>query len=324
MSQNTPIPSDLLAAYLAGETDAAQQRAVEDWAAASHENARELERMRSLWVLGAEARAVTEVDVDAAWGRVEARIADAERRGRVRPIGGGTNWTRWMAAAAVVAGLVFASRWFMQPKAIEHFAQAEAVEVLLGDQSRSVLSPGSRLDERMGDHRDIRLQGEAYFEVQRDEQRPFVVDAGEVRVTVLGTAFEVSAYDTSAVVRVRVRSGRVRVNAGEQAVELEAGEHAVFHKQRHFLERSPAPPAEVWGTRVLHFEGAALAQVADLLERIYKVRITLYNDRVAACRLTAEFDDESIETILTVIAETFRLQVVKATDGTYTLDGDGC
>ena len=324
MSEHTPIPSDLLAAYLAGEADAALRQAVEDWAAASPENALELERMRKLWDLGAEAQAVPEVDVDAAWGRVEARIAEAEGRGRVRPIGGGTNWTRWMAAAAVVAGLVFAARWFMQPRAMEHFAQAEAVEVRLGDNSRSVLSPGSQLEEHMGKRRDIRLQGEAYFEVQRDEQRPFIVDAGDVLVTVLGTAFEVSAYDTSEVVRVRVRSGRVRVAAGDDALELGAGERAVFHKQRHFLERRPAPPAEVWGIRILHFEGATLAQVAAQLERVYRVRITLANDQLASCRLTAEFDDEPIDTILSVIAETFGLQVERSADGTYILNGDGC
>lgn len=325
MSDNTPIPSDLLATYLAGEADAAQRQAVEDWAAASPENDRELERMRKLWDLGAEAQAVPEVDVDAAWGRVEARIAEAEGRGRVRSIGGGGGtWTRWLAAAAVVAGLVFAARWFLQPRAVEHVAQAEAVEVLLADNSRSVLSPGSRMEERMGKRRAIRLEGEAYFEVQRDEQRPFSVEAGDLLVTVLGTAFEVSAYDTSEFVQVRVRSGRVRVEAGGRTLDLGAGEHVRFDKERHFLERKPAPPAEVWGIRILHFEDATLGQVAAQLERIYTVRITLGNDRIVACRLTAEFDDELIDTILSVIAETFGLQVERSADGTYTLNGDGC
>lgn len=122
---------------------------------------------------------------------------------------------------------------------------------------------------------------------------------------------------------VRVRSGRVRVEAGDERVQLTAGERVRYHRQRHFLERPPAPPAEVWGTRILHFEQATLAQVARELERIYPVRITLRNDRIAACRLTAAFDDEPIAAILAVIAETFGLQV-EETDGQYVLDGDGC
>lgn len=323
MNTNSPIPSDLLARYLASEADAAQQQAVEDWAAASPENARELDRMRALWDLGAEASAMPEVDVDAAWGRVEARIAEAEGRGRVRPIAGGTNWTRWLAAAAVIAGLVFAARWFMEPKGTEHIAHTEAVDVLLGDQSRSVISPGSRMEERMGASREIRLQGEAYFEVQRDMERPFVVRTDGVEVTVLGTAFEVSAYDTAEAVLVRVRSGRVRVVAGSDTLVLAAGEHAQYHKKRHFLERKTAPPAEVWGLRILQFEGATLDQVAAQLERIYKVRISLRNERIAVCRLTAEFDDETLATILSVIAETFGL-VVEERNGEYLIDGEGC
>lgn len=317
----TPIPSELLARYLAGEADAAQRRAVEDWAAATPENAAELDRMRAIWDLGSNATDIPEVDVDHAWGRLEARIAEEAGRAPVRSIR--PVLTRWFAAAAVVAGIVFALQWYFQPAVNTYHAAATPVEVLLTDSSLAVLAPGSQLEERSGKYREMRLQGQAYFEVRPDEQRPFIVNAGEVMVTVLGTAFEVSAYDTSDHVSVRVRSGRVRVEAGDERVQLTAGDHVRYHKQRHFLERRPAPPAEVWGTRILHFEQATLAQVARELERIYPVRITLRNDRIAACRLTAEFDDEPIAAILAVIAETFGLQV-EETDGQYVLDGDGC
>ena len=323
MSENS-IPSDLLAAYLAGEADATQRQVVEDWAAAAPEHVRELERMQALWDLGADGTAMPEMDVDAAWASVEARIAQVEGRGHARPIAGGSNWSRWLAAAAVVAGLVFAARWYMQPAGLEHFAHEEAVEVWLADQSRSVLSHGSQMEERMGGRREIRLHGEAYFEVQRDMKRPFLVRTDGVDVTVLGTSFEVSAYDTAEAVLVRVRSGRVRVEAGGESLEIGAGEHALFHKERHFLERKAAPPAEVWGLSILQFEGASMTKVAEQLQRIYKVRIEISNQAIAHCMLTAEFDDETINTILSVIAETFGLQVERNADGTYILNGDGC
>ena len=75
--------------------------------------------------------------------------------------------------------------------------------------------------------------------------------------------------------------------------------------------------------RILQFEGATLDQVAAQLERIYKVRISLRNERIAVCRLTAEFDDETLATILSVIAETFGL-VVEERNGEYLIDGEGC
>lgn len=323
MNLPDPIPSDLLAAYLAGEADAEQRLAVEAWAAAAPEHTAELERMRTVWDLGSAAVDVPPVSVEAAWNKLEKRWAEAEGMDRVRPLHRRVAWGRWLAAAAALVGLSFALRLFMRPDAEVHLALAEPIEVLLADSSRTVLSPGTKLEELDGPQRANRLQGQAYFEVRRDERRPFTVAAGEVLITVLGTAFEVTAYDTSAFVSVRVRSGRVRVEAGAEHVELGAGDQVRYDKRRHFLERRPAAPAEVWGLRVLQFEGAALPQVVEQLERIYKVRVQLGNTRVAACRLTAEFDNEPIGTILDLIAETFGLQVERNAEG-YVLIGDGC
>ena len=316
------FPSELLASYLSGEADGAQRRAVEDWAAEAPANAEELRRMRALWDLGGHAVDVPEVNVDAAWARLENRIADAEGTGRVRFIGART-WTRWLSAAAMVAMLVLAARWFFQPASTTYLAQAQPEQILLADSSRTVLFPGSKLKETMGKQRAISLQGRAYFEVRRDEQRPFTVDAGDLRVTVLGTAFEVADYDTAAYASVRVRNGHVRVVAGADTMDLLAGDHVRYDKQRHLLERRPAPPMEVYGLRVLKFEGAPMARVVEQLEAMYQVRITLGNENIANCRLTAEFNDEPIGSILDVIAQTFGLTVTDVT-GTFKLEGDGC
>lgn len=317
------IDSDLLARYITGEADPAQHVRVEEWAAASADHAQELERMRRIWQLGAEAEPVHQTDVDAAWSKLEQRIAGDEGRGRIRPIrGGGGGARRWAAAAALV-GVLLAGWWLLQPGTQRYVADAAAVEARLADSSRAVLSPASAMAVRMGRQRRVELSGEAYFEVMRDAGRPFVVETEQVVVTVLGTAFEVSAYDSSAVVRVRVRSGRVQVAAAGDTVTLTAGQHAVFHKQRHVLERRPAPPAEAWGNRILQFEEASLRQVAEQLQRSYGVRIALRSEAIARCTITAEFDDEPIERILAVIADTFGLELTGSGDE-FALDGEGC
>lgn len=316
------IDSDLLARFIAGEADSAQRAAVEAWAAAAPENARELERMRSLWDLGADTQAVPEVNVEAAWSRLESRIAEAEGKGRVVPLHR-IRWQRWAAAAAVVVAVLVAARWIMQPAQERYAAIANPMKAVLADSSAIVLSPGTTIAARMGRQRSVTLKGEAYFAVRRDEARPFVIDAGDVRVTVLGTAFTVSAYDTADVVEVRVRNGRVRVEAGPDTLTLTAGQHARYRKSRHLLERTPAPPAEAWGWRILHFDRAPLDEVARQLERSYKVRLTFASASIARCTLTAEFDDEPIEVILGVIADTFSLTLTRDGDR-YVLNGEGC
>lgn len=321
MNESSDINSDLLANYLAGEADAAQRAAVEAWAASSAPNAQELARMRRLWDLSASS-AAPDVDLEAAWTKLDARIAKAEGRGRLIAFNR-VHWQRWAAAAAIVA-LLLTVRWLWTSNVQRFAATTKEIPVALADGSTVTLLPGSALEARMGDERAMELRGAAYFEVKRDTMKPFTVDAGEVLVTVLGTAFEVSAHDTANSVEVRVRSGRVRVQAGADTVVLVAGQHARYDKRRHFLERRPAPPAEVWGNRILQFEGAHLDEVLAQLERIYHVQVRMLNPALKRCTLTAEFDDEPVERILRVIADTFGLELQKPSADAYTLDGDGC
>ena len=321
MNEATPIEDELLAKYIAGEADAAERTAVEAWAALSTGNAQELERMRSVWDLGAEGSVSTDLNVDAAWTKLQGRIADDEGRGRVIQF---ATVRRWLAAAAVLTGLFFAARWWLSPSQERFVADAGFVSAALSDSSHVVLSPRSTLNALIGSKREVDLNGEAYFEVQRDEAHPFVIDAGDVEVTVLGTAFTVSAYDTVKSVLVRVREGRVQVVNGTDTVVLTAGQHARFDKQRHVLEREVAPPAEVWGERIIQFVEAPLPEVVRQLEKLFPVRITLGNAAMANCKLTASFEDEPIERILQVIAETYGLTIMEQGPGTYALMGDGC
>lgn len=298
---------------------AAEMRA---WAIGAEAMAKAKEAEERAWALGAAAEARARLMEDRAWAMVQARIAEAEGKGRVVPLHR-IRWQRWAAAAAVVVGVLVAARWIMQPAQERYAAIANPMKAVLADSSAIVLSPGTTIAARMGRQRSVTLKGEAYFAVRRDEARPFVIDAGDVRVTVLGTAFTVTAYDTADVVEVRVRNGRVRVEAGPDTLTLTAGQHARYRKSRHLLERTPAPPAEAWGWRILHFDRAPLDEVARQLERSYKVRLTLASASIARCTLTAEFDDEPIEVILGVIADTFSLTLTRDGDR-YVLNGEGC
>lgn len=316
------MDSDLLARYIAGEADEELRARVESWAAASEGNAAELLAMQRTWSLGGDLIADAVFDVDAAWARLDGRI-EGHEEASTQSTAGGLRWSTWLAAAAMMTGLVFATWLYLRPSTAHFAANENPVTTELADGSKVVLASNTLLDARMGSTRSVKLSGSAYFEVKRDEEHPFVIDAADLEVTVLGTSFEVTAYDTSGLATVRVRSGRVQVVAGTDTLVLGAGERAWYDRERHFLERTVAAPAEVWGMRVLQFEGATMEQVAMQLQRIYKVRITWNNEAIGRCVLTAEFDDEPIERIITVVAETFGLQVVRTADG-FLLDGAGC
>lgn len=203
-------------------------------------------------------------------------------------------------------------------------ALAEPVTTRLEDSTEVVLSPGSRLEARMASERTIALHGRAWFEVKRDKEHPFIVRSGGLEATVLSTGFEVSAYDTSNVWSVRVRHGRVRVEAGEERVELVAGERVRFDRGTGAFAREGPVTVEAWGDRIVQFQNAPMSEVVTELQRIYHVRIDLLNEALCTCRLTATFENEPIDQVLSVLAGTFGLRVTRPAKDNYALDGDGC
>ncbi len=309
----------LLAKYIAGEADAQERADVEAWLSAAPNNQVELERMRSVWNWSGDATTQPLPDVDAAWHRLQRRL-DAPRGTllQLRPL------QRWLVAAAVLGALVLTLRWWVQPMSERLVAEKGYLSSVLADNSKVVLSPGTRLVATMGGERAVQLEGEAYFEVEPDQQRPFLIDADGLQVRVLGTAFTVSAYDTSLTWEVRVREGRVRTTAGKDTLVLLAGDRARFHRKTGALERTDGQTTRVWGERIIQFQATPMGEVVALLERMFSVRIEWSDPAFANCKLTATFENETIERILEVISETYGSRIERTAPSTYLMTGNGC
>jgi transmembrane sensor len=319
VSADEYLEDDALTRYVVGEADAAERERVEQRASRDIGYAKELEAQQRVWALAREG-GTAKVDVDAAWAAVQKRLP--AERGRVLP------WralhTRpWLAAAAVVTGLFFAVR-LLWPNNAQHLVATTTLHSKLDDGSTVHLSEGSELSARMGKRREVHLSGGAYFEVSEDKAHPFVVQAGEVSVTVLGTGFSVEEQASDSTVLVRVRHGKVRVNTPRESATLGPGDRVRYRGGVGLLERPLAPPVQVWGDRVLQFDRASLLQVTEQLSRTFEVPIALRRVELERCMLTATFENEPISTVLQVVAETFGLQVLKDKQGGYALDGVGC
>lgn len=316
---STPIDDRLLAKYIAGEADAQERERVEVWLNETPDNHVELERMRSVWNWSGEAVAQPLPDVDAAWHRLQRRMdAPSGTLLHLRPM------RRWLVAAAVLGALALTLRWWFQPASVQLVAERGYLSSNLRDSSRVVLSPGTRMIATMGDERTVQLVGEAYFEVEPDQQRPFIIQADGLEVRVLGTAFTVSAYDTSLTWEVRVREGRVRTTTGTDTLVLLAGDHVRVDKSNGKLVRTDGPATRVWGERIIQFQATTMDEVVALLERMFSVDIEWSDPAFANCKLTATFENEPIERILEVIGETFGSRIERTGPSTYLITGDGC
>jgi len=347
MAEN-PINDSLLGKYLAGETTAEEAEQVRRWLAEGPVEQQEFARFEKIWETAGEIGQPAPVDTDKAWARMKSRMAAlpvtpepeplAAPETPVIPLGAQpisstrVAWrTYWRLAASVV--LILGMGWLVwkrtQPQRMAQLAvrsSDQTIERILPDGTKVWLNRNSRLSypqQFAENSREISLSGEAFFEVSHDPQRPFRIKAGQATIQVLGTSFGVRAYDEN--VRVAVRTGKVQFTAKTKKVILNKDEQATFEAREDTIRKAPRldPNLLAFQTGKLVFEGQRLSEIVTILRDTYQADIQLGNQQLADCRLTARFENESLDTVLAVAAESLGLRIRRQGRQIF-LDGTGC
>ena len=233
----------------------------------------------------------------------------------------------WLALAAclliaVTIGAVVSTTMMRSKAAAVTIATAIGVQrhVVLADGSRLVVNTDSSLRAQVDRaSRTVWLdRGEAYFEVAHDTRHPFVIRAGDRRVTVLGTRFSVRRDGDT--VRVSVIEGRVRVeSAGRDASPdtgtaaiVTAGDVAVAHGASLLVvDRSPpmVEQALSWRTGMLTFDRTTLADAAMEFNRYNRQQLTIADERAARLRIGGSFEATNVAAFARLLRSAFGLQV---------------
>ncbi len=318
----------LLDRYLAGEASAGDAQAVRDWLAADPEHARLLDDLRLIRRVAAGR--VPESSTDATWAKAVKALGVAPRP---RPV-----WRLLvpaLAAAAVVIALIGGRGLLRRTPQWREYATtaAQRMVVRLQDGTQVTLAPKSRV-RYAADYgtarRDLYLDGEAYFQVAPDSQRPLRVHTTQSVTEDLGTAFVVRAYDQRAT-EVVVAEGRVALSRADTTAAFRAPALVLEARDLGRLDSSGVATVRrgvdvggylAWTRGVLAFDGTPLGEVVRTLERWYNVEIRVADSALAARRLTATFQNESIDLVLQRIALTVGLRVERA-DGSVILLRNG-
>ena len=166
-----------------------------------------------------------------------------------------------------------------------------------------------------------------FFDVQRDESKPFIISTEYASVEVLGTSFNVSAYEEDREIVVVVTTGKVKVTAVKKGdnVTLEKGDRGVVLKNSGTIEGILNQDVNYlsWKTKQITFEDLTLDEAVKLLEKVYQTNIELSNEALGNCTITADFNNQSIEEVLTVISASLGIEYTETQDG-FELKGDGC
>lgn len=202
----------------------------------------------------------------------------------------------------------------------------ERKNVALPDGTTVYLNSDTELeyDRQFSDNqRAVRLKGEAYFDVQRDATRPFIIQAASVTVEVLGTSFNLRSYSGEEFDALDVRAGHVRFGVTDKIV-VEQGGGARFYRHEQRLEATLAQVnADSWKSRKLSFRNAPMKEVIPDLERFYHVTIQVESPSLLKCHITGEFIDHPLTEVLDVIGYSLNIRYTNV-DDTYVLSGATC
>lgn len=203
--------------------------------------------------------------------------------------------------------------------------------IRLPDGSTALLNEGSTLrypDSFSGkSSREVSLIGEAFFDIQHDPTKPFVVHTGKLSTTVLGTSFNVKAYENDDIT-VTVTRGKVKVSDDTKVLGIITPDQQItFFKNTQQAQQQVVKASEIvaWADKDIYFDDVSMLEAIKRLEDRFHVQIIFENEKIKDCRFTATFlKGEDLSQILDVICEFNHVTYTKDDSGNIEISGNGC
>ncbi|MDR0714201.1 MAG: FecR domain-containing protein [Bacteroidales bacterium] len=308
---------------LEGRADRETYDRVWQWASSSIENRQHYRAMLDVLIASNLLTPVNREIQERVWRRLSSKIQATGKS--PKPVR--RTLFKWVAAAAVlllayVAGIQTAGRF--------KSGRQYTVETSGGGKSMLTLSDGSKVwlnkatTIRYGNdygqkNREITLDGEAYFEVARDADKPFIVKTCRLDVQALGTQFNVKACAGDRFIDATLIEGKIKVLADEQGTVLQqAGQQLRYDKTnaKTTLLTVSGNHCTAWKDGVMIFDGEPVKNVFAVMEENFNIPIRLKNKKLAARKITGRFSlNEQPEKILKILQQSlsFKYKVTNDT-----------
>lgn len=322
---------DLIGKYLAGEAAKEEIMFVESWANESEGNQKHLQQCKLIFDKSFHAKVLQEFDSDAAWLKMKSRLQSAEGTIPLQSRRTSNNLV-WRVAASIIVVLgigLFAYQMInvSRNKSMEVVSQKETKSDTLPDGSGVFLNKKTELaytyDRKEKSH-VVKLKGEAYFNIQHEDDKKFIIDAAGVFIRDIGTSFNVKAYPEDNTVEVVVEEGKIMFYTDtDTGIYLSAKGKGIYNKTtKTFTIEQPEENVLAYKTRFFSFSNTDLRTAVNALNDVYEKKIVL-GENLSNCRVTVSFNQENIDEIAAVIAETLGLTLVNSATE-IKLEGQGC
>ena len=293
---------EILIKFLEQSCSPQELKEVDEWIQASPENRNQLFELERVWSLKNELYYAQPQRIDKAYRAFEKKHFKNHS----------SYYLTFLKYAAVLfLGIFVGIRSYIVFHEQEITEYVNQIEVPIGERASLRLSDGTLVWLNSGsrleypthfatDNRQVRLEGEAYFEVQRDESLPFIVQTNTVDVKVLGTKFNVSSYAKE--------ETKVTLKEGKVQVDCDAG------KESYILH----PNDSSWTTGDLSFVNEPLEHIVKVLERRFNVQIVIEDPRLASKEFTCTVKHvTSVDQVLSLLQKTQDLTCKKDKNQVY-------
>lgn len=320
-----PIDDDLLVKYLVGEATPAEVEAIQNWIAASPANRQEYDNFKLIWDESRQIASTKNLDEDAAYLRLQKRISNTvttpTQPARIHKMK--TSW--WVGIAASLL-LICTVAWLT----ISHYydnrniafvrinSEGKTRAQTLPDGSVVTLNSHSTLiypGKFIGKIRPVTMLGEAFFKVTPDKTKPFIIRVNGVTVRVVGTSFNIKSRNGKT--QVIVETGIVNVSEKKKNVNLNPGEK-VLVTGKDGLQAKESIKGRLYNyyaTHELVCDETPLNELVGSLNEVYGAHIVIGNKAIANLPITTVFKDQSLDQVLLVISETFKIKVERGKKG---------
>ena len=325
MEEEKKYIDELIATYFAEGLDVGSLKELEKWMAASPENEKYFMQQQELWFSAIDQKETYIYNKDKAFELFKAKVERQEDTHKVvqKKFKLSIFW-RYAAIVIALCAISYFSYWRGGEKVKEHFAEI-VVESPLGSRTKLFLpdgtlvwlNAGSRMAYSQGfgvEDRLVKLTGEGYFEVKRNEELPFAVQTKALKVEVLGTKFNFRDYPEDEEVIVSLLEGKVVLDnlmRREKRLFLVPNERVVLDKKsgKMQLEKALATNASQWKNGFLFFDEELLPDIVKELERSYGVKIQIANEALKDFRFYGNFvrREQSITEVMEALVATGKM-----------------
>jgi len=305
---------ELLPRYCEGRLSEEERLEVEAWIDESEENKRVATQTFALYLAVDTVQVMKKVDTEKALLKVKGKMSDREVRRTV--------WWEWTQRAAAILFIPLLTLFIWQNWKGDTGEVAEMMEVktspgmttslTLPDGTIVYLNADSKLRFPVKFAEDVRmveLDGEGYFQVAKNESSPFTVKVGEMKVSVLGTEFNILGYKEYGEIQTTLVNGKVEVSSdkNKKNYTLLPGEQAVFNKKDGIIKVSKVDIsyAIAWREGLLRFRDRPLREIMDVVARWYDIEIVYEDIEVKEYLFGCNFNrHETILPLLEVLEST--------------------